>query len=135
MEESGDASSMARSFLRRASLRPRRSQLRGISAVLGFVTRATFDALTTMLVRENFFRCADAYYDPELVDGTSVSTSVATDTVTKIAEDSNGAGPANLVRIEQAIEATASAIGGRRPLRSYHAESIEELDVEASCAV
>jgi hypothetical protein len=79
------------------------------SSYTGSVTREMFDALTTLLVREGFFALADAYYDPQLADGTWVFTSVATDTATKSVQNANGLGPANLVRIEEAIEATVSA--------------------------
>ena len=76
----------------------------------GAVAAADFERLAVLLVAKDFFAMRDEYRDPTLADGSWVTTTAVAESRTKTVVDSNGAGPAPLREIEDAIEAVRAAI-------------------------
>jgi hypothetical protein len=76
----------------------------------GTVARADFERLSALLVARRFFDLKDEYRDPAMADGAWVSTTAAAADRTKTVLDRDGAGPAALREIEEAIEAVRASI-------------------------
>lgn len=69
-----------------------------------------FDRLAETLVKEGFFELNDEYRDPTLADGESLTTTAVRDGRPKAVLDKNRAGPANLRRVQEAIEAAGARL-------------------------
>lgn len=76
----------------------------------GRVSRADFDRLVALLSSEGFFKLEEAYRNPRLQDGEWVKTSAVRGGKPKSVLDSNKAGPPNLRRIEEAMEAALGRV-------------------------
>ena len=79
-------------------------------AFTGTVAAADFQRLAALIVAKGFFEMQDEYRDPNLADGGFVTTTAQAEARTKTVVDSNGAGPAALREIEDAIEAVRASI-------------------------
>lgn len=82
----------------------------------GSIAAEEFRRLAALLVSKGFFALQDEYRDPALADGSWVTTT-ATGEQDKTVVDSNGAGPASLKEIEDAIEAARAAVTWSPPDR------------------
>lgn len=76
----------------------------------GRVEPTNFERLAAVLVSEGFFDLADSYRLPDVADGQWVTVGAVRAGARKSVLDSNHAGPANLARIETAIEAVIEAV-------------------------
>ena len=76
----------------------------------GRVGRADFDRLAGQFSTEGFFKLEEAYRNPRLQDGEWVQTSAVRGGKPKSVLDANKAGPENLRRIEEAVEALLGRI-------------------------
>ena len=76
----------------------------------GSVAREDYDRLASLMVSRGFFELRDEYRDPNLADGSWITTSAVRDGRTKTVLDSNEAGPPELKAIEDAIDGARVAI-------------------------
>lgn len=76
----------------------------------GVIESAEFQRLAELLVAEGFFELAESYRDPQLQDGEWVTTSAIRGGRLKSVVNSNRSGPANLEKVEKAIEASIEKI-------------------------
>ena len=76
----------------------------------GAIDRAEFERLANLLQSEGFFDLKEAYRDPAVRDGEWVTIRAEHGGGAKAVLNSNQAGPANLARIQKAIEELAERI-------------------------
>ncbi len=76
----------------------------------GRVGKSDFDRLVGQLEAEGFFKLEEAYRNPRLQDGEWVQISAVRGGKPKSVLDANQAGPLNLRRIEEAVEALLARI-------------------------
>ena len=76
----------------------------------GRVSKADFDRLAGQFLTEGFFKLEESYRNPRLQDGEWVQTGAVRGGKPKTVIDANKAGPENLRRIEEAVEAVLGRI-------------------------